>query len=173
MVPPFPVNNALPWMRPCPTGAALSPPDLTVDPFHRLSIASGGGPDPTQAHVGISRQTMGGRFMSLRLLVVDDGAILVTDRARHLWPPRGERESARGLATHPETTILEAPRNGPRRLVRLLVGAWRRVMQARGLGGRMQCDELGGLLHDGKQFVVGVVHLSGEDGGRYRNFCRG
>lgn len=73
--------------------------------------------------------------MSLRLLVVDDGAILVTDRARHLWPPRDVRESARGLATHPETTILEAPRNGPRRLVRLLVGAWRRVMQARGLGG--------------------------------------
>lgn len=125
-------------MRPCPTGAALSPPDLIVDPFHR----------PIAALDRIRRGTRSDAGTCRDFQTDDGGAFHVAATAgggrrgyfshrpgtASLAPKGCERESARGLATHPETTILEAPRNGPRRLVRLLVGAWRRVMQARGLG---------------------------------------
>lgn len=125
-------------MRPCPTGAAMSPPDLTVDPFHR----------PIAALDRIRRGTRSDAGTCRDFQTDDGGAFHVAATAgggrrgyfshrpgtASLAPKGGERESVRSLATHPETTILEAPRNGPRRLVRLLVGAWRRVMQARGLG---------------------------------------
>lgn len=137
--PPFSRQQRAPVDATMPNGRALSPPDLTVDPFHR----------PIAALDRIRRGIRSDAGTCRDFQTDDGGAFHVTTTAggerrgyfshrpgtASLAPKRCERESARGLATHPETTILEAPRNGPRRLVRLLVGAWRRVMQARGLGG--------------------------------------